>query len=106
MTKIPSYVKEIVAKLEANGFEAFVVGGCVRDAILEREPNDWDVTTNARPEEVQKVFPDGRYENIFGTVLLPIRNKEPTLEAFKEPALFFIVIFNRCLDRNNCPSPH
>ena len=71
--KIPEYVKNIVEKLESAGFEAFVVGGCVRDLLMDRIPKDWDITTNARPEKILEVFPDGKYENVFGTVLVPIK---------------------------------
>lgn len=72
--KIPKPIIEIIKKLEAAGFEAYVVGGCVRDLILGEvegssvEPKDWDVTTNAKPEEITKIFPDSFYENKFGTV--------------------------------------
>ncbi|MEA2006755.1 MAG: HD domain-containing protein [Patescibacteria group bacterium] len=68
---IPQPVLKTIEKLEAHSFEVFVVGGCVRDLLLSRVPCDWDVTTNARPEEVLEVFPDGKYENRFGTVLVP-----------------------------------
>ncbi len=71
--KIPEYVKNIVKKLEANGFEAFIVGGCVRDLLMEQKPKDWDVTTNARPEKILELFSDGKYENVFGTVLVPVK---------------------------------
>jgi poly(A) polymerase/tRNA nucleotidyltransferase (CCA-adding enzyme) len=66
--KIPKPIIEIIQKLEAAGFEAFVVGGCVRDLLIDVEPKDWDVTTNAKPEEVAKIFPDSFCENAFGTV--------------------------------------
>jgi len=66
--KIPKPIIEIIQKLEAAGFEAFVVGGCVRDLLMDVEPKDWDVTTNAKPEEITKLFPDSFYENAFGTV--------------------------------------
>jgi len=66
--KIPKPIIEIIQKLEAAGFEAYVVGGCVRDLLMDVEPKDWDVTTNAKPEEISKVFPDSFYENKFGTV--------------------------------------
>lgn len=66
--QIPSPVLDILAKLEENGFEAFIVGGCVRDLLLSREPKDWDVTTNAKPDEILTVFPESFYENDFGTV--------------------------------------
>ena len=57
--KIPEYAAEVMSVLEAAGFEAFAVGGCVRDCILGRTPNDWDVTTSARPDEVIALF-EGR----------------------------------------------
>ena len=68
INKIPKPIIEIIQKLEAAGFEAFVVGGCVRDLLMDVEPKDWDVTTNAKPEEVMKIFPDSFCENAFGTV--------------------------------------
>ena len=68
--KIPEEIIKILNKLEEAGFEAYVVGGCVRDFILDIEPKDWDITTNAKPEEIQKVFGEENtfYENQFGTV--------------------------------------
>ncbi len=65
---IPQEVKNIITKLQDTGFEAYIVGGCVRDFLMDKEPADWDVTTNAKPEEIQKVFPDSFYENNFLTV--------------------------------------
>lgn len=65
---IPKEVKNILEKLEKAGFEAYTVGGCVRDFLLAKTPNDWDVTTNAKPEEIQKIFPDSFYKNEFLTV--------------------------------------
>jgi poly(A) polymerase/tRNA nucleotidyltransferase (CCA-adding enzyme) len=65
---IPKEVKNIIESLQKAGFEAYIVGGCVRDFLRGVEPADWDVTTNAKPEEIQKVFPDSFYENNFLTV--------------------------------------
>lgn len=65
---IPLPVSELLTVLEKNNFEAFVVGGCVRDTLLSREPKDWDITTNARPDDILALFPDSFYENTFGTV--------------------------------------
>lgn len=59
---------EVLQKIEKAGFEAYIVGGCVRDLIMEKTPKDWDVTTNAKPEEILQIFPDSFYENDFGTV--------------------------------------
>lgn len=53
---VPKNVNLIINILEKNGFEAYAVGGCVRDAILSREPNDWDITTSALPKEVKGIF--------------------------------------------------
>src|ERR1035437_3384255 len=65
---IPKEAKNIIQNLQKAGFEAYVVGGCVRDFLLGKEPKDWDATTNAKPEEIQKIFPDSFYENNFLTV--------------------------------------
>jgi putative nucleotidyltransferase with HDIG domain len=66
--KIPKEVAFTALILENAGFEAFLVGGCVRDLLLNRKPKDWDITTNATPEEIISLFPHTFYENRFGTV--------------------------------------
>lgn len=53
---MPKDVKYIINTLEKNGYEAYAVGGCVRDAIIGKEPSDWDITTNATPMQVKKLF--------------------------------------------------
>ena len=53
---IPEDVKFIINKLMNDGYEAYIVGGCVRDSIMQRNPKDWDITTKANPEEVMKLF--------------------------------------------------
>ena len=58
MVKIPNYAAQVLSALEAEGFTAWCVGGCVRDSLLGRAPQDWDVTTAARPEQVLSVFGD------------------------------------------------
>lgn len=78
---IPSYIIKIIKKLEEGGFEAYIVGGCVRDLLMGREPKDWDITTKARPEEILKIFPEAKYENKFGTVLVPIKENGKTKEV-------------------------
>lgn len=55
--EIPEKVAQILQKLHNNGYEAYAVGGCVRDSLLGREPNDWDVTTSASPQQVKALFP-------------------------------------------------
>jgi poly(A) polymerase/tRNA nucleotidyltransferase (CCA-adding enzyme) len=76
---IPKEVKNIIGKLDKAGFEAYIVGGCVRDFLLGAEPKDWDVTTNAKPEEIQKIFPDSFYENNFLTVTVRTGSKDQKL---------------------------
>ncbi len=56
MIRMPKEAQEILEKLNAHGYEAYIVGGCVRDSLLEKEPEDWDITTSAKPEEVKSVF--------------------------------------------------
>ncbi|MFC1638131.1 CCA tRNA nucleotidyltransferase, partial [Patescibacteria group bacterium] len=74
--KIPKNVITVLNGLEEAGFEAYIVGGCVRDLIMDREPNDWDLTTNARPEQITEIFEDSFYENDFGTVGVKMETEE------------------------------
>jgi len=67
-SKIPPEVSHVTQTLQKAGFEAWIVGGCVRDLLLGRTPNDWDVTTNATPEDIQGLFENTFYTNEFGTV--------------------------------------
>ena len=53
---IPEEALWILRKLNNAGYEAYVVGGCVRDSLMGREPNDWDITTSAKPQEVKALF--------------------------------------------------
>lgn len=72
--EIPKEVLESLETLEKAGFNAYLVGGCVRDLFRKAihsepvEPKDWDITTNAAPEDIQKIFANTFYENDFGTV--------------------------------------
>ncbi|HCH59562.1 MAG TPA: hypothetical protein DEV73_03045, partial [Candidatus Zambryskibacteria bacterium] len=78
---IPKEVTRVTGELEKAGFEAFLVGGCVRDLVLGRVPKDWDVTTNAVPEEIIALFSKTFYENTFGTV--GVVNEECEDESLK-----------------------
>ena len=80
MKVIPKEVKSVISELEKQGFEAYIVGGCVRDLFLEKEPKDWDVATNAKPKEIQKIFPENFYENTFFTVTVQTKSKDAALE--------------------------
>lgn len=76
LNKIPDEVKSIYKKIESAGFEVYLVGGCVRDLLTEIPVKDWDLTTNAKPEEIQQIFPESFYDNSFGTVGVPFETKE------------------------------
>lgn len=86
---LPKEIKEIIEKLQKNNFRAYLVGGCVRDLLLGlsnaeglgRQPKDWDIATDAKPEEIQKFFPESVYENQFGTVGVKTDSEEPTLKV-------------------------
>ncbi len=78
---IPKSIKNVSKALSDAGFENFVVGGCVRDLIIGREPKDWDLNTNATPEQIIALFPKTFYENDFGTV--GVVNEDETNERLK-----------------------
>ena len=77
--ELPLYVSEIIDKLNNDGYEAFVVGGCVRDSLLSKVPHDYDVTTNANPEQIKKCFAD------YKTVDTGIRYGTVTVISHDEP---------------------
>lgn len=85
---IPEYIISITRKLEKAGFESYIVGGCVRDLLMEKEPKDWDITTSAKPEQILSIFPDSKYENEFGTVLIKVKNNEGVTENVVEATTF------------------
>lgn len=69
---IPDNILAIYKKIHDAGFETYFVGGCVRDILMKRKVKDWDFATSATPEQILKIFPDGFYDNQFGTVGLPV----------------------------------
>lgn len=81
--KIPQYIKQILEKLEQNEFKAYIVGGSVRDLLLNTIPKDWDIATSARPEQIQKIFTDSVYENEFGTVIVKTDNDPVEVTTFR-----------------------
>jgi tRNA nucleotidyltransferase/poly(A) polymerase len=75
--RIPEEISVVSNGLRKAGYEAYLVGGCVRDLIIGLEPKDWDITTNAHPEQIQAVFPDSFYENDYGTVGVKTESENP-----------------------------
>jgi len=70
--KLPAEVKDIINSFKKNNFEIYVVGGAVRDILMGKIVYDWDFTTDAEPFEILKIYPDGFYDNLFGTVGISI----------------------------------
>jgi poly(A) polymerase/tRNA nucleotidyltransferase (CCA-adding enzyme) len=81
--RIPEEVSRVSTGLRKAGYEAYLVGGCVRDLIIGRDPKDWDITTNATPEQIQAVFPESFYENDFGTVGVKTESGNPKTEIIE-----------------------
>lgn len=81
---IPEEVSHVTKTLKKAGFEAYLVGGCVRDLFMGRPPKDWDITTNATPEQIIPLFPKTFYENTFGTVSIVQENvSDETLKVIE-----------------------
>ncbi|HEY4490189.1 MAG TPA: HD domain-containing protein [Candidatus Paceibacterota bacterium] len=81
--EIPPEVSRITKKLEENGFEAYLIGGCVRDLFLGKKPKDWDITTNAKPDDIVSLFENTFYENEFGTVGVVNETDDQTLKVIE-----------------------
>lgn len=90
MTKFPQPAQKIIDTLKKAGFEGYAVGGSVRDMLMGRSTKGWDFTTNAKPEEILKLFPDSFYDNKFGTVGVKIRKPEDVYEItpFRKEGLY------------------
>ncbi|MDE1975124.1 MAG: HD domain-containing protein [Patescibacteria group bacterium] len=81
---IPHEISDVAKTLEKAGFQAYLVGGSVRDILIGRSPKDWDFTTNAKPEDIQKLFSKTVYENIYGTVAVINESvDEPSLRTIE-----------------------
>jgi tRNA nucleotidyltransferase (CCA-adding enzyme) len=84
LSHVPGEVSRITHRLQEAGYEAYLVGGCARDILLGKKPKDWDVTTNATPEEIIRLFEHTFYENSFGTVGVVNEGVvDPTLEVIE-----------------------
>jgi len=81
--EVPGEVKFVIDKLKKKGFEAYIVGGCVRDFLRGVGPQDWDVATNAKPTEIGKIFPRSYADNKFGTVTILTGSEDPKLKEIE-----------------------
>jgi tRNA nucleotidyltransferase (CCA-adding enzyme) len=80
---IPNEVLKIIQKLTNASYEAYIVGGCLRDCLLGIKPKDWDITTSAKPKEIQKLFKKSFYDNNFGTVGVPTDSQDDSLKVIE-----------------------
>ncbi len=81
--KIPNEVQQAMRILRENAYDAYIVGGSTRDAIMGRTAKDWDVTTNALPEDIQRIFPHSLYLNTFGTVTVRIKDMPIEITTYR-----------------------
>lgn len=82
-SEIPKEVQYVADTLESKGFEAYLVGGCVRDLLIGKTPKDWDVTTNATPSEIEGLFTETYHNNDFGTVGVVTESEDPHLKVIE-----------------------
>ena len=80
LTEIPKYVQKALSALESAGYEAWCVGGCVRDSLMGRVPGDWDVTTSALPEETMAVFGNHAFPTGLQHGTVTVRQDHQTIE--------------------------
>lgn len=80
---VPQEILDVHATLINAGYQAYLVGGCVRDLLLGREPKDWDITTNAKPEQIQALYEETFYENDYGTVGVVTQSENPKFKVIE-----------------------
>ncbi len=81
--EIPKQVKFVISELRKKDFEAYIVGGCVRDFLRGIKPQDWDIATNAKPDQISNLFPKSYADNKFGTVTVLTDSNDPTLKEIE-----------------------
>jgi tRNA nucleotidyltransferase/poly(A) polymerase len=86
--KIPAEILEIIETISKNSFQIYLVGGCVRNLLINKKVIDWDMTTNATPDQIQKLFPDAFYDNDYGTVGIPTKTIEAEHKGVVEITTF------------------
>jgi len=98
MLQLPNYVHDFIKKFTENDFKIYVVGGTVRGLLMAHEVNDWDFTTDAKPDEIQKLFPHSFYNNAFGTVGIP-------MDIEGSPMVFEVTTFRKESGYSNVRHP-
>lgn len=99
MIRLESFVSEFLEKIRSQNHQIYVVGGSVRDLLLGKPIKDWDFTTSAKPDEILTIFPDGFYNNQFGTVGVPV-------QVNNEQLIFEVTTFRKESDYSNGRHPN
>lgn len=86
--ELPKNIEFVINQLKAGGFEAYVVGGCIRDLLMNKKPKDWDITTKAKPSDIQKIFVNSFYNNNFGTVGVNVEGETVEVTTFRSEAKY------------------
>lgn len=81
MLALPQYVVDFMSVFQKQGLQIYVVGGAVRNLLLNKNSNNWDFTTNATPKKIQQIFSQSFYNNVYGTVTIPLDNPKLLLEV-------------------------
>ena len=85
---LPKNIQWVLDQLKANNFQGFIVGGCLRDLLLNKEPQDWDITTNALPKDIQRIFLNSFYNNDFGTVGVMVEGETIEVTTYRSEAKY------------------
>ncbi len=85
---LPERVKSILGMFEKNKFQIYIVGGAVRDFLMGKKLEDWDFTTDAKPEEILKLYPEGYYDNKFGTVGISIGDQVFEITTMRKEGVY------------------
>jgi len=101
MIKLPKEVNDLMNAFSKNKYQIFVVGGAIRDLLLNKLVDNWDFATDATPEQIQKLFPDSFYNNIYGTVTIPVK----TQNIASLPIVFEITPFRKESDYTDLRHP-
>ncbi len=88
MVQLPESMQTVITTFKKAGFAIYLVGGAVRNIVLEKPITNWDFTTNARPEEILKLYPDGFYNNTFGTVGVKIGEEIVEITTFRKEGVY------------------
>lgn len=86
-SEIPQEVQHVADTLENRGFEAYLVGGCVRSLLIGKQPKDWDITTDAHPTEIESLFAETYLNNDFGTVGVVTESEDPNAQSDRSDAV-------------------